>query len=112
MTDRLRNLARQAWLRIQNLGHDPIESIHKALVYASTDSPLPKWCDALYDSQRAVVLCLMSGPLPLRALAKDLGIGRHAALSRLRRMRQRGIVTKNKHGIYALRDLAKIGEKP
>lgn len=111
MTDRLHNLARQAWLRIQNLGHDPIESIHKALVYASTDSPLPKWCDTLYGSQRAVVMTLLPGPLPLRTIAESLGVNRRAACWRLRRLCSRGIVCKTRHGEYQLREHEEIEKR-
>ncbi len=102
MTDHLRSLAVQAWKRVTELGHDPVESIHRALLHATTGTELPAWAAALYPTERAVVLVLMAGRLPLRTIAKELGTTNRAACLRLRRLRKRGLVQRDGHGTYHL----------
>lgn len=105
-SDHLRQLAVQAWKRVTQMGHDPVESITKALVYATAGKPVPQWVDSLYPSQREVALVLLSGPQALRGVAHALGINRRAACLRLRRMRAQGLVHRGRHGVYHLVEAA------
>jgi DNA-binding Lrp family transcriptional regulator len=103
MTDRLRILAKQAWGRIQQLHHDPIESIHKALIYAYQDNAMmPGWVDYACQTQRDIALVLLRGPLRLKNIAKQLGISNRTAFSRLRRLASEGKVIKVRYGIWQL----------
>jgi hypothetical protein len=103
MSDRLRLLARQAWARVEQLGHDPVDSIHKALIYAQAETAaLPAWADVAYQSQREVALVLAGGPLRLGLIAKQLGITRFAAGLRLARLRRAGVVVRLRYGVWGL----------
>lgn len=59
---RLHTLAVQAWARIRDLHHDPIESIVAALRTATGETrPLPEHFDTLTPARRRVALVLADG---------------------------------------------------
>jgi len=93
MRDRLRTLAKQAWLRISQAGLDPVESIHRALLRVAADKTvIPEWFGKVTKAQREVVLVLASGPMSTPDVARELGISGLAACLRLRSLRKKKLV--------------------
>ncbi len=102
MSERLRILARQAWARAQ-LGHDPVECIHRVLLIATTDQPVPGFIDTLSPQLRdAAMVMLGAGVVTPSYLAKQLALGKRCAQERCRSLVHRGYAERTEHGRYRL----------
>ena len=103
IADRLHLLAIQAARRIDQLGMDPVVSIRRALIYATSGNAcLPRWEALLTAKESETALALASGPMPLADLANILRVSNGTALARLRRLKNRKVARRARFGVWEL----------
>ncbi len=101
ITDRLHLLAIQAVKRIEVMGMDPVESIRRALVYATNPEQRVAYQTALMTKIEAeTVLALGTSPMTLRDAANAIGVGVDVAYHRLVRLKARGVVKQARRGYW------------
>ena len=107
IADRLHLLAIQAVRRIEVMSMDPVESIRRALVYATTSHDRLAYLHApLTKSEAATVLAMGDGPMGLRDIANALGIEVDATYHRLVRLKARGVVVRPRVGFWQVNQVA------
>lgn len=111
---RARELAVQAWRRIQTMGRDPVESIQAAIVQAIDDQAAccPQ-LDRLCPTQRAVALAMWGGgDCSIAAIAARCQVRRGLVSLRLLRLRAAGMVERVGWGRWRLRIGPKAADLP
>lgn len=101
IADRLHLLAIQAAKRIEVLGMDPVESIRRALIYAtSPEQVLARQAAMMTKREAETVLALGSSAMPLRDAALAIGVKVDVAYHRLVRLKARGVVRQPRRGLW------------
>lgn len=103
IADRFHLLAIQAVKRIELLNMDPVESIRRALVYATSER-VPYIDIPLTALESKTVLVMGTAPQSLSDIAALLGLSRDTAYQRLKRLCLRGVIERPRPGFWRVRE--------